>query len=228
MLESILVVDDDEELLLYCGTLLKSAGYDVSTFNRAQELLSRLGSKPADLVLTDLQMPGAIDGRGVVQNVKASHPNTEVMIMTAAPTLDTAISTLKDGAYDYVIKPFDEASLINAVRRCLDHRRLRHDLASERALRSELEAAYKDLQKVEELKEAFLSRFNHEIRTPMAEFLMALATLDEAVSALAEPQRKAALKKLVSVAKRGGERLKDTLTSLLSYSDLKIRRSSCR
>lgn len=208
-MERVLIVDDDESLLEVCEVALRQAGYEVAVEGSGGRGLKRVEAEAFDLVLTDLQMPGDVDGHGVTLGVKALRPGTEVIVMTGAPTLKTAIATLKDGAYDYIIKPFSVDHLKAVVRRCLDHRRLRHDLAGERALRQELESAYRELQKVEELKEAFLARLSHELRTPLTEMLMALSLMET------KPEGK-----YLDIAKAGAKRLERTLSDLLAFVDL--------
>lgn len=207
--ERVLIVDDDESLLEVCEVALRQAGYEVAVEGSGSRGLKRVEQEAFDLVLTDLQMPGDVDGHGVVLGVKARRPGTEVVVMTGAPTLKTAIATLKDGAYDYIIKPFSVDHLKAVVRRCLDHHRLRRDLAGERALRQELETAYKELQKVEELKESFLARLSHELRTPLTEMLMALSLMES------KPEGK-----YLDIAKTGAKRLERTLSDLLAFVDL--------
>lgn len=210
--ERILVVDDDATMLEYCETGLRLAGYETTGVGSGARALKTIETREFDLVLTDLQMPGGVDGRGVVAGVKARRPETEVILMTAAPTLGTAIETLKSGAYDYLIKPFDADHLAATVRRCLEHRRLKRDLEGERALRKELDAAYKELQKVEELKEGFLSRVSHELKTPLSQLSMAIHLLEGA-----EGEARA---RYAGAAKDGARKLERVILDLLAFADL--------
>src|SRR2546425_160508 len=116
MAESILLIDDDESIIDVCEVALRQAGYEVSSGSTGEEAVQAIESKAFDLVLTDLNLPGSVDGGGVVRAVKARHPSTEVVILTGAPTLRTAIETLKGGASDYVIKPFSAEHLKATVR----------------------------------------------------------------------------------------------------------------
>lgn len=211
MPESLLVVDDDESLLDVCETGLRLAGYRVATEPSGERALKRLEADAFDLVLTDLQMPG-MDGQAVVRWVKARRPSIEVIVMTATPTLQTAVATLKEGAYDYLLKPFGADHLVASVRRCLDHRRLRMELGGERALRRELEAAYQELQKVEKLKEAFLARVSHELKTPLSELMLSLHMITEKGAGSAE--------KYLVLARSGARRLSKTVENLLDFVEL--------
>lgn len=215
--ESILVVDDDESLLELCAIGLSRVGYDVSQADHGETALESIKSKNFDLVLTDFHMPGKVDGYGVLKAAKTKRSDTEVIIMTAMPTLQTAISTLKEGASDFIIKPFKFDHLQVVVRRCLDARLLREELSNERQLRGELETAYKELQKVEQLKESFLARVSHEIRTPLSQVLLALQILDEAVDKEAQGNRS---RQYLNLAMAGASRLDKTMTDLLGFVDL--------
>lgn len=177
--ERVLLVDDDESLVEVCEMALRLAGCAVRTAASGDEALRVLEAESFDLVLTDLQMPGRADGQDVLAAVKSRHPSCDAIVLTGGPSIESAVTALRRGAYDYVVKPFHVDQLSAIVRRCLEHRRLRKDLESERALRRELESAYQELQKLERLKESFLARVSHELRTPLSELSMALHVLEQ-------------------------------------------------
>jgi len=204
--ESILIVEDDDSWLELCGTLLRAEGFEVRTAQNKHQALKAVDARDFDLVLTDLCLPAEEDGRGVVSGVKARRPGTDVILMTASPTLQTAISVLKDGAYDYIIKPFQADYLKAVIDRCLAARRSKAELSVERQLREEVQAAYSELKKLEKLKEAFLSRISHELNTPLAEALMAMSLLEATLPEGAKTWDKArmadaAVKKLQSIVR---------------------------
>ena len=80
----------------------------------ATRALELLGQAPADVVVTDLRMPGDLDGLGLLQAIKQRGLDSEVILVTAFATADTAIAAMKQGAYDYLTKPF-KVDEINAV-----------------------------------------------------------------------------------------------------------------
>ena len=174
MTQRILVVDDDEPIRELCKRSLTRLGYDVETAQSGDDAVTRFEFTDFDFVLTDVIMPGKLDGLGLVQEVKRRSPSTDVVVMTAFPDLETAVSILKSGAYDYLMKPFDTHLLNTVVQRCFEKRRLDRELDREKSLRQELEAAYSELQKVERAKDAFLARINHELKTPLTAALWAL------------------------------------------------------
>jgi two-component system response regulator PilR (NtrC family) len=121
--EKILVVDDEQSLRDVLSIMLKRAGYAVTTAMDGEEAVELLSREIFDLVITDLRMP-KIDGMEVLKAVKSASPETVVLIITAFATADSAVEAMKQGAYDYLTKPFqvDEVQLI--IRNALEKRRL--------------------------------------------------------------------------------------------------------
>jgi len=124
----VLVVDDKENILTLFERIL-GEGYQVTTAADGARAIALLGGDPFDVVITDLRMPGA-DGFEVLRAVKASAPETEVVMMTAYATVQDAVEAMRQGAYDYLQKPFDpdDASLV--VARALERRRQRGEAAA--------------------------------------------------------------------------------------------------
>lgn len=122
-MEKILVVDDEPSLREVLSIMLKRAGYAVSVVNDGGEAVDLVQKEIFDLVITDLRMP-KIDGMEVLKAVKSASPETVVLIITAFATADSAVEAMKQGAYDYLTKPFqvDEVQLI--IRNALEKRRL--------------------------------------------------------------------------------------------------------
>ncbi|MBT9558654.1 MAG: sigma-54-dependent Fis family transcriptional regulator [Myxococcales bacterium] len=132
----ILVVDDEVSLREFLEIFLEEQGYVVSTATGPKEALTRLEGGDIDVVMSDLKMPGPMDGIGLLEAIKQKHGDVEVIMMTAFSTAETAIRAMKLGAHDYLIKPFkvDEVAVVieKAVEKrqlALENRRLRHALA---------------------------------------------------------------------------------------------------
>jgi two-component system, NtrC family, response regulator PilR len=121
--EKILVVDDEKSLREVLSIMLKRAGYAVTEAADGEEAIGHVGKDIFDLVITDLRMPKA-DGMAVLKAVKSTSPGTVVLVITAFATADSAVEAMKQGAYDYLTKPFqvDEVQLI--IRNALEKRRL--------------------------------------------------------------------------------------------------------
>ena len=131
----ILVVDDEVNIRGALVTLLEKKGHRVRGAGTGEEALEQLEATAADLVMTDLKMPG-MGGMEFLRRLKGKWPDTEVVVMTAYGSIDTAVEAMRCGAYDYLTKPIDRERFPFVVEKALE----RHALASEnRQLRSHLE-----------------------------------------------------------------------------------------
>lgn len=123
---TIFICDDESEILRYLDKLLQACGYQVETFGRGADLLKRLNSPDAaacDVVLQDVRMPD-VDGLLVLKQLHSKRPELPVIIMTGHGTINDAVQAIKEGAYDYITKPFPKEKLLSVLERVLDHRRL--------------------------------------------------------------------------------------------------------
>ena len=117
----VLLVDDEQSMREFLGVLLRRMDLDVETAESGDEAIKRItGPGQFALVITDLKMPGKTSGLDVLRHVKEVDPATQVLVMTAFATPETARDAIKDGAYDYITKPFkvDEARIV--VERALE------------------------------------------------------------------------------------------------------------
>ncbi|MFZ2949009.1 MAG: sigma-54 dependent transcriptional regulator, partial [Desulfuromonadaceae bacterium] len=136
-MSTIFVCDDETEILRYLDKLLQASGYRVETFSRGTDLLTRLEgatAAPCDVILQDVRMPD-LDGLQMLDQLCKRWPDIPVVIMTAHGTIDDAINAIRQGAYDYITKPFPKEKLLGMLERLLDHRRLANE---NRLLREEL------------------------------------------------------------------------------------------
>jgi len=137
MSHTILVVDDDRSNRQTLQRILTKAGYEVEDAASGKEALERLRARSTSLLLTDLKMPG-MDGVELLRASRMVSPDTEVVLMTAYGTVETAVESMKEGAYDFLTKPLKRHEILKAVRKALEKRSL---VAENRALRARLEAA---------------------------------------------------------------------------------------
>jgi two-component system, OmpR family, response regulator len=107
----ILVVDDDPTTLLILEKNLKKVEYNVETAQDGNEAFNLISKYSYDVVLTDLIMPG-LDGIGLLEAVKAKHSRTEVILLTAHASVDSAVEAMKKGAADYLQKPVNTDELL--------------------------------------------------------------------------------------------------------------------
>jgi two-component system NtrC family sensor kinase len=117
----ILIVDDEPQILTLVSRFLERSGYDVQMAVGGAMALEHLRSTPFALVLSDLKMPH-VDGLRILQEVRARYPDTIFILMTAYGTIDSAVSVLRQGAYDYLTKPLDLEDLRSTIARALEHR----------------------------------------------------------------------------------------------------------
>jgi len=115
----ILVVDDDQGIREFLEIVLSREGYDVTSVTDAPKALHRCKKERFDLILVDLKMP-KIDGIEFLKMAKDTCPETMVILMTAYASPETAVSAMKEGAYDYIEKGFDVEELKNLLRNALD------------------------------------------------------------------------------------------------------------
>ena len=130
----VLVIDDEENICRSCVEILRDDGYEVKAFTEASSALRHLGEESADLVLLDLKMP-EVSGIDVLKEIKRLYPETLVVIITGYATVETAVTSMKSGAFDYVPKPFTPDELSMTVKRAFEHKQL---LDENRYLRDEL------------------------------------------------------------------------------------------
>jgi DNA-binding NtrC family response regulator len=112
---SILIVDDEESVRDSLYNWFIEDGYKVDIAEDAKKALAKLESEEYDIILADIKMPG-MDGMEMLKRIKALRKDSIVIIMTAFATVDTAVQALKDGAFDYVTKPFDPDDLSHLIR----------------------------------------------------------------------------------------------------------------
>jgi DNA-binding NtrC family response regulator len=123
----VLVVDDEAEMTAMLRHYLSREGYEVATAPSAEAALAYLEDNEVDLVLTDLRMGGSMDGLGLVQEIQATRPETQVILMTAFGGIETAIEAIKAGAYHFVAKPIKLPEVGALLQKALTERDLRRE-----------------------------------------------------------------------------------------------------
>jgi two-component system, NtrC family, response regulator HydG len=131
---TVLVVDDDRANLDSVARIFQREGLATLTASSGTEALELLRRPEVSVMVTDLMMPG-MDGQELLKASRTIRPDVEVVLMTAYGTVETAVSAMKDGAYDFITKPLKRHSLVKAAQKALE----RHELAAEnRALKAKL------------------------------------------------------------------------------------------
>ena len=125
MPDRILVVDDEEAIREIVCAILVAAGYTCKQAGSGIEALALLDSGDEfELMLSDLMMAD-LDGIGLLERTKEKFPDMPVVMVTAVHDISVALAAIRNGAYDYLLKPFEREQLLNAVGRALENRRLK-------------------------------------------------------------------------------------------------------
>ena len=130
-METILIVDDEKNYPLILSAVLEEEGFETLTANSGKEALEKLSNSDVDLVLTDMKMP-SMDGIELLERIKKINFELPVIMMTAYGTVEKAVEAMQKGAYNYILKPFDNDSLVLFVKKAVgmyrvikENRRLR-------------------------------------------------------------------------------------------------------
>jgi two-component system NtrC family response regulator len=136
-METILIVDDEKNYPPILAAVMEEEGFEPLMANSGEEALTILKHSDVDLVLTDMKMP-SMDGIELLENVKKKDPELPVIMMTAHGTVEKAVEAMQKGAYSYIMKPFDNDSLILYVNKAIamyrvikENRRLRETVKSQ-------------------------------------------------------------------------------------------------
>ncbi len=160
----VLAVDDQRYFRELIEGLLCDEGYEVQTASSGEEALHILEREDFDIVLTDLVMPG-IDGSELVARIKERIPDQEIVMVTGVVDVKTAVEAMKQGATDYILKPFERPTLVRSLEKILQRRRLRDE--HERLMAENLE--YMSVLSLYERATALFSTLSLE---PLAERLV--------------------------------------------------------
>ena len=114
----VLIVDDDVAILKVLSSQLAQAGILSSQANSGERALAVLDTQAVDVVLTDLRMPG-MDGMALLSHIARGWPEVPVIVLTAHGSIQLAVESMKNGAADFIVKPFDHNVLIDTLERVL-------------------------------------------------------------------------------------------------------------
>ncbi|MBW1802834.1 MAG: response regulator [Deltaproteobacteria bacterium] len=125
---TVLIVDDDPRMCDSVKALLRHQGYDLNTCNSGNKAVEYIEKNAVDLVLLDMMMPD-MDGHQIMDFLGQRRPETLVIVITGHASMESAIKSMKRGAYDYIRKPFDPDELLATVEHALDHKKLKDENA---------------------------------------------------------------------------------------------------
>ncbi len=124
----VLIVEDEDDIREMIGGILQDEGYEVRMTGTSDEALAAVKSRKPSLMILDVWLKGSsMDGIELLDTLKATHPNLPVIIISGHGTVETAVSAIRKGAYDYIVKPFKADKLLVTASRALENARLRQE-----------------------------------------------------------------------------------------------------
>jgi CheY-like chemotaxis protein len=164
--EKVLIVDDEEGLRKMLKFGLQKRGYEVFEAQNGEHALELAKTHTFELAVCDIMMPG-MDGVQVLKGLKSISPATEVVMATGYATLETAVESMKEGASDYIQKPYSLGTLCTIFEKASEHRRL--------------QAKVNYLVELDRLKNEFIHTMNHELRTPLTSVMGYISLMRQGV-----------------------------------------------
>ncbi|NPV82713.1 MAG: response regulator [Candidatus Aminicenantes bacterium] len=190
----ILFIDDEEIVLRSCRRIFAGSGYEIDTALSGEEGLSKALNQDFDLVVTDLKMPG-IGGMEVLTRLRKSRPDTTVIIFTGYASVDTAREALKNGAFDYIPKPFTPEEIREVIKNALE-------------VRAGKQKTMLDLMAI----------VSHELKSPVSALHTTASTLYKGYFGQLSPEQMKILETII----RNCEYLEDIIRSYLDLSKMEL------
>ena len=223
----LLIVDDEPAICRMLSLCFQKSNYRISSAKDAAEASALLVLEQIDVIISDVMMPGE-DGIAFLGRVHESWPDLPVILMTGHAQMQMAINAIKNGAFDFVCKPFDFDHMRKIVERAVNYSKLqrmekyyRAELEETVALRTaelkesmaELDFARAELQQAASEKSRFMSTISHEMRTPMNGVLGSLELLSEENLTGAAPE-------YLAMARQSAGNMMALINQLLTFNTL--------
>lgn len=170
MADRILVIDDEQGIREGVKRGLAPQGYIIETAENGEQGLALFQEHPFDLVLIDVMMPG-ISGIDLISEIHKIDPDTVCVIITGYATVEMAVRAIKEGAYDFLTKPFSVDDLLLVVRQALERRRLSLETKRLQSIEEQARRLQEEKARLEELDRAkmqFIRLVTHELQAPIA------------------------------------------------------------
>jgi DNA-binding NtrC family response regulator len=207
--KSVLIVDDEEAVREVLRRLLQQRGYEAVAVAEGREALQLASGRGFDVVLLDLRMPG-LSGVDVLKQLRADHPDIGVIMVTRVAEATTAVDAMRQGAYDYVLKPFELEEIFWKVERAYGRSKL---LLREKAHKREME------QRLREQEQRLKEQFSDLIQSLAQEHGL-LLEVEKARGSKHRKESLAALPPELRDAKQTSQEFADTLLKLIRNGSL--------
>jgi two-component system, sensor histidine kinase and response regulator len=228
--ERVLIVDDDKLSQALLQRSLEEAGYVVLLATDGESALQMIGADRPDLVLLDYLLPG-LDGLAILKQARQQYPEMAIVFMTAYGSEDVAVQALRQGADDYLIKPFRPWGVAAVVEENLEkgrQRRLTRSLIEElnrsnqrlREQQQELQSQNKALQELDQLREDLLSMVVHDLKNPLAVMITATELMGEDFGPVMDEEQQSVL----TSSRRASTQLMSLVNNLLDVQRLEAGR----
>ncbi len=192
--EKILIIDDEQAVCEACSAILKAENLDVFTAQDGPSGLQRFEETKPDVVFIDLKMPG-MSGMNVLSRLNEKDPDAVLIVITGYSTIESAVESMKRGAFDYLPKPFTPDELRIITKRALEKR-------------AAVIEARRVKEEKEQMRQNFISLVSHELRTPLAAVMQYIEVLSVSLAGKLSPEQF----KII-------ERMKVRMNELLSLID---------
>ncbi|OGF47697.1 MAG: hypothetical protein A2452_03445 [Candidatus Firestonebacteria bacterium RIFOXYC2_FULL_39_67] len=205
---TVLVIDDEQDLREMLSFTLMNEGYNVLTAANGKLGVEKAEKEDVDVIISDIKMP-EMDGITVLGKVKEMKPGIEVIMATGFGTMETAIESLRKGAFDFIHKPYNIDQLIALIIKACETKKLKSQVIS--------------LQQMDKLKDEFLSIVSHELKTPLASISGAIQLLmddegvDEETLIKNNSQENQKLLKMIS---RNADKIRKLIDNLLDFAKM--------
>ena len=166
----ILVIDDEPGIREGCRRVLVPQGYTVQTAGNGDEALQEIENQAYDLALIDVMMPG-ISGIDLISRIHEHDPEVVCIIITGYATVELAVTAIKQGAYDFLTKPFSTDDLLLVVHQGLERRQLSLEAKRLKTIEAQAQKLAEENARLEELeraKVAFIRLVTHELQAPIS------------------------------------------------------------
>jgi DNA-binding NtrC family response regulator len=117
---NVLIVDDEEDFMDTLVNRLKKRGIDVAGCSSGEQAIELIKEKIIDVIILDIKMPGGMDGIETLRKVKKIRPETEVLLLTGHGSVETSVEGMKEGAFDYLLKPVTLEALLEKMAQALE------------------------------------------------------------------------------------------------------------